>query len=80
MARSAMGLEGALPRGQAWGCGGEAKIDGRAQPLPRSDPPHRAEYEWAPGQVDAILAAGADRARPIAHETLRRVYEAMGLE
>ena len=41
---------------------------------------HRAEYEWAPGQVNAILAAGADRARPIAHETLRRVYEAMGLE
>ena len=39
----------------------------------------RAEYERTPAQVDRILAAGADRARPIARETLRMAREAMGL-
>jgi len=39
----------------------------------------RAEYASKPSLVDDILASGADRARPIAQETLRLARQAMGL-
>ncbi|HLF29110.1 MAG TPA: tryptophan--tRNA ligase [Anaerolineae bacterium] len=39
----------------------------------------RAEFARQPSVVDDILAAGADRARPIARATLRLAREAMGL-
>ena len=39
----------------------------------------RAEYEDRTSLVDDILEAGANRARPIARETLRKAREAMGL-
>ncbi len=39
----------------------------------------RTQHERRPLLVDDILAAGADRARPIAQETLRLAREAMGL-
>ena len=39
----------------------------------------RAEYAGRLSFVDSILAAGVDRARPIARETLRMAREAMGL-
>jgi len=39
----------------------------------------RAEHEDQPSLVDDILEAGANRARPIARETLRMAREAMGL-
>jgi tryptophanyl-tRNA synthetase len=39
----------------------------------------RAEYASRPSIVDDLLAAGVDRARPIARETLRMAREAMGL-
>ncbi len=39
----------------------------------------RAEYEAQPGLVDDILIAGTRRVRGLAHETMEKVYEAMGL-
>lgn len=39
----------------------------------------RVEFARMPSFVDDLLAAGADRARPIARETLRLAREAMGL-
>jgi tryptophanyl-tRNA synthetase len=37
-----------------------------------------AELEAAPGTVDEILHAGADRARKLARETMAIVYDHMG--
>jgi tryptophanyl-tRNA synthetase len=39
----------------------------------------RAELEATPGLVRDVLAAGADRVRPIAQETIATVREAMHL-
>ena len=39
----------------------------------------RREIEGRPGMVDQVLAAGAERARAIARETVREVRDAMGL-
>ncbi|HEX3004420.1 MAG TPA: tryptophan--tRNA ligase [Angustibacter sp.] len=39
----------------------------------------RRELEGQPDVVDAVLASGLERARPLAAATLRRVHEAMGL-
>ena len=39
----------------------------------------RREFEAAPHLVDEALAAGADKARAIARETLREVYDRIGL-
>jgi tryptophanyl-tRNA synthetase len=39
----------------------------------------RAKYEAQPGVVDEIIAAGADKVRPISAETVRRARELMGL-
>jgi tryptophanyl-tRNA synthetase len=38
----------------------------------------RAELEADPGYVDATLAEGAEKARPIVRETLAAVRDAMG--
>lgn len=38
-----------------------------------------AEYERDPAEVDAILARGAEKARPIAERTLAQAKQAMGL-
>ena len=38
-----------------------------------------SEYEADPGEVDKILAAGADKARPVAEVTLAKAKSAMGL-
>ena len=38
-----------------------------------------AELMAAPGLVDEILAAGAERIRPIAEETMAEVRDKMGL-
>jgi tryptophanyl-tRNA synthetase len=40
---------------------------------------HRAELEQDPAEVDRILAAGAERARAVAEETMRGVREIMKL-
>jgi tryptophanyl-tRNA synthetase len=44
--------------------------------------PIRSRYEQLredPAELDAILVAGAERVRPIAHETMRRVRSAIGI-
>jgi tryptophanyl-tRNA synthetase len=39
----------------------------------------RAELESDPGYLDKVLANGAERARAVAHQTMKRVREAVGI-
>ncbi|MBK9473328.1 MAG: tryptophan--tRNA ligase [bacterium] len=52
---------------------------GEVFPEPEALVTRRAEYEANPARLDEIIAAGCERARGLASETMKSVHDAMGI-